>query len=90
MKSSSSGRVCKIRPKPVGFSGSGKPDPPLVLIKKCLHCYTSVMFGIFIDNFQLTSCDTYSGFFQKYDVSYQILFLLCISLIDLLSNFPCV
>ena len=66
MKSSSSGRVCKIRPKPVGFSGSGKPDPPLVLIKKCLHYYTSVMFGIFIDNFQLTSCcDTYSSFFFR-------------------------
>ena len=23
-------RVSKKRPKPVGFSGSGKPDPPLV------------------------------------------------------------
>ena len=25
-------RVSKKRPKPVGFSGSGKPDPPLLFI----------------------------------------------------------
>ena len=35
--------VCKIGPKPVGFSGSGKPDPPLFYMKSNFELGTYIL-----------------------------------------------